>query len=670
MKVLRSSSVALALLGIFGLATALRLHDIGAQSLWYDEGNSARIAERTIRLIVEGAGADIHPPGYYLLLKFWRDVFGEREWALRSLSAICGVITVVVTWRIGRLISTRMGLIAALLVAVAPFAIYYSQEARMYALLGLWATLSSWALVEFRRASEPCGLKWMLLYAVATAGGLYTQYAYPFVMLAHGIWMVLLALTAIPIASNQPTNGIRGAQVDFKAAGGPGPRLNARIVAPLAWYALANAAALLAFAPWMPIALRQIRGWPAQSEGYSLFPALLDVARWLVVGRTLPLDAAGAPLSIVALLLLLALSHVNRTNRAVTMLCLLWLFVPVGLLFAFSLYREAYLKVLVLCVPPLCILLALAIDALGGFAESALMFKRPWIGPVVRVTGTLIVAGSLLPSILNIYNNPDYARDDYRSIAAFINRDHRPSDAVIFDAPNQWEVFTYYQKDAGNTFPLTYRPASMEAAGSELAGIANDGDQVSKRIFVLYYAEKAADPNEWYERWLASHTYKAREQWIGNIRLGVYGSESQHAVAVGEFSGRDGIRFGPEIRLTNLALRSGDYKVGDIVPIQFDAVTSAPLSIRYKIFAHIGRLDAPPVASNDMEPMAGYRPTDKWVPGEVMTLRHGVWLGPDTPPGEYGVYIGIYDAGTGRRLTVSGASAVDNRLQIGSIAVR
>ncbi|NJM41654.1 MAG: hypothetical protein HC853_13295 [Anaerolineae bacterium] len=133
-------------------AAALRFYKLDAQSLWYDEGNSARIAERSVQLIIEGAAGDIHPPLYYLLLKFWRDLFGSSEFALRSLSAACGVLLVWFVFLMGRAwCNRRVGVVAAVLVAISPFAIYYSQETRMYALLALWAAMSTWALMRISR---------------------------------------------------------------------------------------------------------------------------------------------------------------------------------------------------------------------------------------------------------------------------------------------------------------------------------------------------------------------------------------------------------------------------------------------------------------------------------------------------------------------------------------
>ena len=137
------------LLIILLLASFLRFYRIDAQSFWNDEGNSARIAERTLDLILEGAAGDIHPPGYYLLLHGWRALFGQSEFALRSLSAVAGLALVIFTYLLGRhLFGEATGLTAAFLGAISPFAVCYSQEARMYALLAALSAASTYLLLR------------------------------------------------------------------------------------------------------------------------------------------------------------------------------------------------------------------------------------------------------------------------------------------------------------------------------------------------------------------------------------------------------------------------------------------------------------------------------------------------------------------------------------------
>ena len=122
------------------LAVALRFYRIDGQSLWSDEGTSVVLALRDLGAITRGAALDIHPPLYYYLLHFWMTAFGSGEIAVRALSALLGAATVWLTWLLGRrLFSAPVGLAAALLLALSPLHVQYSQETRMYVLATLLA---------------------------------------------------------------------------------------------------------------------------------------------------------------------------------------------------------------------------------------------------------------------------------------------------------------------------------------------------------------------------------------------------------------------------------------------------------------------------------------------------------------------------------------------------
>ena len=137
------------LLVLIALAAFLRFYRLDAQSFWNDEGNSARIAERSLQLITEAAAGDIHPPLYYYTLHVWRGIFGSSEFALRSLSAVLGVMLVWLTFLIARKVfDANVGLIAALMVAINPFQVYYSQEARMYMLLAVISAAATLMLMK------------------------------------------------------------------------------------------------------------------------------------------------------------------------------------------------------------------------------------------------------------------------------------------------------------------------------------------------------------------------------------------------------------------------------------------------------------------------------------------------------------------------------------------
>ena len=79
------------LLIILTAASALRLTRLGYQSEWNDEAISAMIASGTTRQILSNQFHSLHPPGYYLLLHFWQNAFGDSDFLLRLPSALMGI---------------------------------------------------------------------------------------------------------------------------------------------------------------------------------------------------------------------------------------------------------------------------------------------------------------------------------------------------------------------------------------------------------------------------------------------------------------------------------------------------------------------------------------------------------------------------------------------------
>ncbi|MBI3559336.1 glycosyltransferase family 39 protein, partial [Candidatus Gottesmanbacteria bacterium] len=118
------------------LGLGLRLINLN-QSLWLDEAISFLAVKNYnfFDIITKFSPGDVHPPLYYLILKFWTNFFGFSEIALRFPSVIAGVLAVFVIYKIG-------GKVPALFLAVNPLAIYYSQEARMYSLAMLLVLLA------------------------------------------------------------------------------------------------------------------------------------------------------------------------------------------------------------------------------------------------------------------------------------------------------------------------------------------------------------------------------------------------------------------------------------------------------------------------------------------------------------------------------------------------
>jgi mannosyltransferase len=139
------------------LCAALRIYHLGASSLWSDEMFSRYYVDvfGLHYVLADGLSRETTPPTYYLLLRGWMALWGDSEAALRSLSAIASILCLPVTYLLGRELGGKSwGLASALLFALCPMSVYFGQEARVYALLMLAASLLLWAAAVFQRDSR------------------------------------------------------------------------------------------------------------------------------------------------------------------------------------------------------------------------------------------------------------------------------------------------------------------------------------------------------------------------------------------------------------------------------------------------------------------------------------------------------------------------------------
>jgi mannosyltransferase len=178
------------LAGITALGVAVRFASLGVQSYHHDEVITAArvIPGGFVHMLREVKASESNPPLYYALAWGWAKLFGSGEVGLRSLSALFGAATVPVAYLIGReLTGRRAGLIAAAIVAVNPMLIWYSQEARSYALLVFFGTLSLLFFVRALRRGEAGDLA---LWALASALALCSHYFAFFAIAIEAAWLL------------------------------------------------------------------------------------------------------------------------------------------------------------------------------------------------------------------------------------------------------------------------------------------------------------------------------------------------------------------------------------------------------------------------------------------------------------------------------------------------
>ncbi len=622
------------------LALFLRSYRLDGQSLWADEGNSAALAGRTLATITRDAARDIHPPLYYYLLHLWVRLWGQSEIALRSLSALAGTLLVFATFLLGReLFPRRVACVAALLAAVSPFQVYYSQEARMYVLVALWSALAMLCFVRWlrswtERAESARGrvIPSAVLYVCFTTAALYTHYFAFTVPLVTNLAYVL-------------------AMVGFPAVRRP-RRIGAWAAAQLAVVAL--------YLPWLRLAGGQLTTWPAVSEPFSLRFLLEELLRVFSLGLSVERETTPVVLGFGLLLLLGALPLVlwsrrggrpallGRRQLAALLFTLLYLGVPVLAMYVLSQSRPAYdPKFLLLVTPAFHLLVARGIGGewLTTSVEGRARAVTRW-----GLTGVLLlfVLSASTLSLRNYYYDERYARDDYRGMASYIGAAGQDGDAIILNAPGQIEIFSYYYQGDLPIYPLPgQRPLDQGQTEEVLERIVSQ----HRHLYALFWGTAESDPQRFIEGWLDEHTFKAQDSWHGNVRLVIYavpregmGAEIQHPLD---------LRLGDGIALVGYSLADAQVRAGDVLQLTLFWQALGEIGERYKVFAHVLDGRSFIVGQRDAEPGGGARPTTTWEEGEQMTDNYGVLVLPGTPPGEYQLEIGMYSLETGERLTVS-----------------
>jgi 4-amino-4-deoxy-L-arabinose transferase-like glycosyltransferase len=196
---------------IIGVGAWLRLTGLSRQSLWFDEIDVVVRADRPMDQVLrtfvrEGENG----PLYNLLLAIWVRMAGISETAVRFPSAVAGVLAIPLIYLLARrVVGPVAGLFSAGLLAISPYHVWYSQEAKMYSLVVLLALASTLALAE---ALERNRARWWVGWVVITSLMFYMHVTsvlvfaaqVGYLLLAHRRWpgrgrAMLLAVAALTL---------------------------------------------------------------------------------------------------------------------------------------------------------------------------------------------------------------------------------------------------------------------------------------------------------------------------------------------------------------------------------------------------------------------------------------------------------------------------------------
>ncbi len=394
------------LLLIIAAGAALRVHKLGAESVWLDEAFTIKFSRHPPAGIIEETSKDVHPPLYYFALHYWMKLFGDGEAGTRLLSALFGVLAVVATYKIAaRLFGRATGLVSAALLALSRFHLEFSQEARMYTLLGLLAILSMYLFV---RLVEGRGRTAFPLYVAASALMMYTQVYSVFVLAAQNLFVLTLLFAS---------------RATFR-----------RVV----WrWVLAQITLAVLFLPWLSVLAQQVSH---VQQGFWI-PRL--GASFIIT--TLAMYAGSYVLSgFLFTLVALAVFFGWRRNveaegpldeRLKIYLLLLWLGCSIVLPYAVSQFASPIFlpKYTIAALPAFLILAARGLSRLRFHQLRAL----------VLVLILFFSAGVLK----NYY--AALKKDPWREAVASFEQLAQPGDLVLFDQASGQHPFDYYLKTGG-----------------------------------------------------------------------------------------------------------------------------------------------------------------------------------------------------------------------------
>jgi 4-amino-4-deoxy-L-arabinose transferase-like glycosyltransferase len=615
------------------LAFALRVLRLDFQALWWDEGWTVYFATADVPAMVARTAVDIHPPLYYLILHLWTSITGVSAFSVRLFSVMVGTLAIPLVFVVGRrLFGGQSGILAALVMTLAPFDVYYSQEARMYSLVALLVLGSVYVFLSLLRRYKSGGGTWHLwmLYVSVMFLAIYTQYYAAFVPLAFSIFILLR----------------------FRRYGG----ILYRFIA-------AHLVLLLLYLPWVLYAgprLVAYIGNKLVKEGdrpvglWTYFQSHLvafavghpSEARWFLTWLAV-VPVGLAAFAVVALLL------ARRSHRAVDhesteplLFAITYMIVPLLLGYLVNLrypFTSPNIQRLFLLSAPAFFLLVGK-----GLSLIRERWGVPWALPL-----TLVVVVSALP-LLDFYSFERYPADDYRSLIDKVSALARPEDVVV--AVHPWQL-GYFQAYFQGRMPSLYlTPKEPEDVTSELW--AADADLMTAELdrllaehrFLWFPAHEALGRiiESEVESYLFASDYPILSEWYSeSTRLSCF------AAGRGLQSGQAGTAFGGKVSLASYSVSPSPLEAGwGAVLVDLGWRIEEQLSGRYQMILRLADERGRVWAAEDREPLGGLLPFHEQPIGGEISDRQAVLVPAGTPPGIYALEVGLYQLETGEWLDV------------------
>ncbi|MCX6046039.1 MAG: hypothetical protein NT075_13090 [Chloroflexi bacterium] len=635
------------------VAFALRVWALDAKGLSYDEAATALMARATPLEIIQfhWHASFEHPPFWQLLMHFWSNMAGQREFALRLLPALAGTLLVPLIWQLVKRLEIGftpqspisnlqlLPSLTTLLVLTSPVLLLYSQEARMYTIVVALALTSlvagqQWLIKPTRRGLLVFLLiNWAMLgfhyYSVLLLTGEFLAFGLitlrqPIVAKRLGLFLLGMGLTVLPLLLWMAfAPGFRiTAQIVLQGVGGGQPSL---------WPFLDGL--------WRDFSFGAIRWQPAQATlGYLLLPlALIGLAYSLfLAGRRAPNAPSAFPTPRPAL-----------ANP--------WVWLPLfvvltPILFSALLFRTLATRYILFVMPLLYLLIAVGITWLWQ--------RQRWLGiAALGLVGFVAVVG------IRYYFNP-YQKSEYRQMAAFLTRHIVTDEAVLLEAPRQHLLAKYYLPTTLPiyTAPTVVLPAYWPISAPPVVPEQMDGQLQSalrkhSGLWLVLTAEDEVDPGEFVSKYLTAIAYKEDCQAWLDVQLCYFASTHFGHLNV---TTKMAALWSNELALESahvMVTRAGISGLQTLLA-QLDWRAAVKPTVDYRVTLRLVDADNHVVSQRDDYPIGPLLPPSTWNAGDEKPGFMALPIPATLTAGVYRLTVDLYDPATTTLLTYTqGATA-------------
>jgi tetratricopeptide (TPR) repeat protein len=484
------------------LGTALRLHDLGGHSLWLDEIFTATFAraDNSLATVIDySVSTPIPaPPLWFIITHFFVKVMGSSEFVLRLPALMGGILGIAVTYRLGRMLFGRTeGIIAAFLLSVSSFHIYYSREARYYAALTLFSLLT---LHYLYLAVNRRKWRWWAGFVMATIINTYIHLmAFP-VLLAEMVFVGMLwvwqlaARNGVFVPKNrvaQPSEPTIGEQASKR-----GPVDDRVALAPVL---LGLGTIVLSYVPMWPHVLRGLLG--PRGLGNSATMEQLELSLPFVI-KTFGLFGAGAGIAFALFMgaFVWGIAVSVSTRRRQILLTFLWIVIPFTLILLARPKHFFSTKYFIFVLPVYLMGAAAGIAemgrSIGDFMPERLFGKANHHAVTL---GTLVVVATFAVLCARAVDDAyAFAHDDWGDVGHFL-QDNAASDDVVICLPVVFvtlpveEVLSYYGPD----------PDQVDIRVTAWSHYLDEAYATHRRLWLVSthytWANRPADTIQWLE---------------------------------------------------------------------------------------------------------------------------------------------------------------------------